>query len=131
MPPRKPLLTPGAALVAAIVAEMKDVGVQPDAKEETLLATARQLVDRLDALEQIIARDGEMLTSRTGVIRVHPAVAEHRQLAATLPKVLVGIVIGDTAAGGAKDPTKQRAANARWDRVARQREAVAARAAGE
>jgi len=124
MTPRKTPTTPGQKLVAAIVAEMAEADAQPDAKEATLLETARQLVDRLDALERAIARDGELLTSKTGVMRVHPAVSEHRQLAATLPKVLVGIVI-DPSPNARKDPTKQRAANARWDRIARQREAVA------
>lgn len=118
--------SPGADLVAAILAEMKAEGVEPDAKEHALLTTARQLVDRLDALEQIIARDGEMVTGTNGTTRVHPAIAEHRQLAATLPKVLAGIVVGDTAV--AKDPVKQRAANARWARRDREREAAELRA---
>ena len=37
----------GADLVAAIVAEMAEEGVQPTAKEDALLRTASQLVDRL------------------------------------------------------------------------------------
>ncbi|GES37480.1 hypothetical protein RAJCM14343_2735 [Rhodococcus aetherivorans] len=99
-------------MAAAIVAEMAEEGLVPDAKEQALLDAAAQVVDRIDALEKIVARDGELLTSSTGTIRVHPAVAEHRQLAATLPKVLSGIVLGNTAT--AKDPVKQRAANRRW-----------------
>jgi hypothetical protein len=104
--------SPGAAMVAAILAEMTEAGVEPDAKERALLVTARQIVDRLDALEAIIARDGEMLTSATGIVRVHPAVPEHRQQAVSLPKVLSGIVVGDSSAG--KNPTKQAAAQTRW-----------------
>lgn len=119
--------TPGERLVSQIVAEMQEAGVAPDAKESALLTTARQLVDRLDALEQVLERDGLLLTSSTGVVRVHPAVAEHRQLAATLPKVLVAIVVGDSSAG--RNPVKQRAAQVRWNRRDRLREAQDARVA--
>lgn len=110
VPPRK---TPGEALVASVLDEMKDAGLVPDAKEQALLDAARQLVDRIDKLETIIQSEGEMLTSSTGVVRVHPAVSEHRQLCATLPKVLGGIVIGDSSDG--KNRVKQAAANRRWD----------------
>jgi hypothetical protein len=116
-------------MVAAILAGMTDAGVQPDAKEHALPATARQLVDRLDALERIIARDGEMMASSTGVVKVHPAVAEHRQLAVSLPKVLAGVVVGDTMGGTVKNPRKVRAANVRWAKRDQLREAQA-RAAG-
>lgn len=98
--------------MAAILAEMAEEGVEPDAKETALLDAARQLVNRMAALEEVIATDGEIIASPSGVVKIHPAVSEHRQLAATLPKVLVGIVVGETVAG--KDPVKQRAANQRW-----------------
>ncbi len=120
----------GADLVAAIVAEMAEEGVQPTAKEDALLRTASQLVDRLAALEAAIERDGEVIVSKTGVTRVHPAVPEHRQLAATLPKVLAGIVIGDSQTSRAKHPDKVRAANVRWANRDRQREAQERRASG-
>ena len=109
---KPPVLSPGRKMVAGILAQMLEFGVVPDAKEEALLDTARQIVDRLDALERSIARDGELLTNAAGVIRVHPAVSEHRNLAATLPKVLSGIVIGDSSAG--KNPVKVAAAQTRW-----------------
>src|SRR5665647_234475 len=98
---KQPEQSPGQRMVAEILAEMTETGVQPDAKEVALLATARQLVDHLDALEQVIAKDGALLTSSTGVVRVHPAVVEHRQLAATVPRVLAAIIVGDSTAGGA------------------------------
>ena len=85
---KQPAQSPGERMVSEILAEMTEAGVQPDAKEVALLATARQLVDHLDALEQVIAKDGALLTSSTGVVRVHPAVVEHRQIAATVPRVL-------------------------------------------
>lgn len=116
-------------MVADIIEEMRDAGVQPDAKESALLSTASTIVDRLAALQALIARDGELLTSENGSVRVHPAIAEYRQYAATLPKVLAGIVIGDSASGTLKNPVKQRAAAVRWSARDRLREAQA-RAAG-
>jgi hypothetical protein len=118
----------GAALIAAITAEMADEGVTPTAMENALLRTAGQLVNRLAALEAVVERDGEILVSKTGVTRVHPAISEHRQVAATLPKVLAGIVVGDSATGPAKNPVKQRAANQRWANRDRIREAQIRRA---
>jgi hypothetical protein len=118
----------GAALIAAIVAEMAEEGVQPTAMEDALLRTAGQLVDRLAALEAAVERDGEILVSKTGVTRVHPAVSEHRQVAATLPKVLAGIVVGDSATGPVRNVVKQRAANRRWANRDRIREAQVHRA---
>ena len=117
MPAKKKLTlvqSPGELMVTAIIEEMRVAGVQPDAKEAALLSTASTIVDRLAALQALIARDGELLTADNGVVRVHPAVAEYRQYAATLPKVLAGVVVGDTATGIVKDPVKQRAVNVRW-----------------
>jgi hypothetical protein len=122
--------SPGQRMVAEILAEMLEAGVQPDAKEVALLATARQLVDHLDALEKVIARDGELLTSSTGTVRVHPAVVEHRQLAATVPRVLSAIVVGDSTTGPGRHPAKVKAARARWDRRDQLRETQARRLEG-
>ena len=108
--------SPGAQMVANIIKEMRKAGVQPDPKEKALLAAACSIVDRLSALESLIVRDGELITAPNGTTRVHPAVSEYRQYAATLPKVLAGIVIGDSTSGVVKDPVKQKAANARWSR---------------
>ena len=127
---KQPEQSPGQRMVAEILAEMTEAGVQPDAKEVALLATARQLVDHLDALERAIAKDGALLTSSTGVVRVHPAVVEHRQLAATVPRVLAAIIVGDSTAGAGKHPAKVRAARARWDRRDQLRETQARRQAG-
>jgi hypothetical protein len=64
------------------------------------------------------------------VTRGAPAVTEHRQVAATLPKVLAGVVVGDSATGPLKNPAKQRAANIRWANRDRIREAQIRRAEG-
>jgi hypothetical protein len=107
-----PEQSPGERMVAGIMAELTEDGVQLDAKAKALLATAQTLVDRMDVLERIVVRDGVMVTTEAGV-KVHPAVIEHRLCATTLPRILAGIGAGDTSAG-AKDPIKQRAATARW-----------------
>lgn len=124
---RKPPVAPsaGAALVASIRAEMDEDEIDPSATEEALLRLASELADRIAKLEAVIAADGEILTSATGAIRMHPAAVEHRQLALALARVLGGIVIGDSGAG--KNPVKQRAAQARWaardkQRAARERQ---------
>jgi hypothetical protein len=122
---REPKQSPGAVMVAAIVAEMSEVGCVPSAPELVLLEVGCKLVDRMSTLEEVVAGDGLMLTSPTGVLRVHPAAVEHRQLAASLARVLAGIVIGDSSGG--KNPVKQRAARARWDRRDQVREAQARR----
>jgi len=109
---KQPEQTPGERMVSGIMAELTEDGVQLDAKEKALLVTARQLVDRMDALEAIVARDGLMVTTEAGV-KLHPAAVEHRLCATTLPRILAGIGAGDTTAG-AKNPTKQRAAASRW-----------------
>jgi len=109
---KQPEQSPGERMVSGIMAELTEDGVQLDSKESALLVTARQLVDRMDALEAIVARDGLMVTTEAGV-KVHPAVIEHRLCATTLPRILAGIGAGDTSAG-AKNPIKQRAATARW-----------------
>jgi hypothetical protein len=109
---KQPEQSPGERMVSGIMAELTEDGVQLDAKEKALLATARQLVDRMGALEAIVARDGLMVTTEAG-IKIHPAVVEHRLCATTLPRILAGIGAGDTSAGS-KNPIKQRAATARW-----------------
>jgi hypothetical protein len=103
---------PGAALVAAILEEMAELDCVPDAKERALLETAARLADRLAALEAMVAKDGDRTVSAGGLVRLHPAIAEHRQQAIALGKVLAGIVVGDSST--ARDPVKQRAAYVRW-----------------
>lgn len=115
MAPRKPKAPPsrGTVLVDAIRAEMDAIDCDPTATEEALLRLACDLADRLDRLERVVARDGELLTSAAGVVRVHPGAIEARQLATSLARVLSGVVIGETD-GSKKDPAKIRAAQTRW-----------------
>lgn len=100
----------GDSLVAAIVAEMKSNGLEPDSREEELLNVARRLADRLQVLDQLVARDGVSRTLKDGTVRLHPGLAESRQIEAVLTRALAGIQLEESH----KNPTKQRAANARW-----------------
>ena len=125
---KEPKQTPGERLVAEILAEMAESQIIPDSKESALLDAARTMVDRMAQLDNIVTRDGPILVSATGTQRAHPALIEYRQLAGTLPRMLAGIVIGDSSSGPPKDATKQRAANARWNRRDQLRDAQAARA---
>ncbi len=99
----------GDSLVKSIVAEMRKNGLEPDSREEQLLDVARRLADRLDVLDQLVARDG---VSRTvnGRVALHPGLAESRQVEAVLVRALAGIQLEETH----KNATKQRAANTRW-----------------
>jgi hypothetical protein len=53
-----------------------------------LLAQACQALDRAEALAETIARDGDVIHSRTGVPRTHPAVRDELQLRAFIVKTL-------------------------------------------
>jgi len=128
MTARKPKQSPGQRLRAEIVSEMAEAHVIPDSKEDALLDAVQTMVDRMAELDAAVTRDGPLLTSGTGVTKVHPGLVEYRQLAGTLPRMLAGIVIGDSFTGAPKDAAKQRAANARWSRRDQLRDAQAARA---
>jgi hypothetical protein len=100
----------GAALVARLTAEMDAEDLEPDAKEVELLTIAEALQDRIVELESVIESEGLSITSKSGVVHLNPAVGEARQTRAALARVISGIQLRDDG----KDPTKQRAANARW-----------------
>jgi len=99
MTARKPKQSPGQRLRAEIVAEMAESQVIPDSKESALLDAVQTMVDRMAELDAIVTRDGPILTSVTGTQRVHPGLVEFRQMAGTLPRMLAGVVIGDSSSG--------------------------------
>ncbi len=105
--------SPGARLTAALAAELAEDGLEPDARDAALIDTAARLADRMAALESMIAEDGERSVSSTGIVRLHPAVAEYRNHSVALSKVLASIAMTDSA-GGRKDPKKSKAAETRW-----------------
>ena len=102
--------TAGAALVARIQAEMAEEGLEPDAREIELLAQAEAVQDRIMQLEAAIAAEGLTTVSKSGVVHLHPAVAEARQTRAVLARTLAAIQLHDDG----KDPVKQKAAQSRW-----------------
>lgn len=103
----------GRALVEAITAQLAEDDMVPDARDRTLLDTAARLVDRMAALEAMIVCDGARTISSAGVVRLHPAIAEHRNHSVALAKVLGAVALHETT-GAAKDPAKVRAAETRW-----------------
>ena len=54
--------------------------------ERALLVALVRQVDRLDALEELIAADGLMVTGH-GTTKVHPAVVEARQTAIAVARI--------------------------------------------
>jgi hypothetical protein len=115
MTPRKPTKPPsrGELLVDAIRSEMDGLDLIPTASEEALLRLACDLADRLDRLERVVEREGELLTAANGTVRMHPGAVECRQIAMALARVLAGVVVAETD-GAKKDPAKVRAATSRW-----------------
>lgn len=91
-----------------------------DEHEVPVLLESCRAVDRIDALEEAIARDGLMISGSTGQSVLHPAVAELRQQQAALARLLTQLNL-DAAEGGVAmsrqvSSAAQAAANARWAR---------------
>jgi hypothetical protein len=59
-------MSAGQELVDRITAEMRTNGLEPDAKEQELLALAEGLADRLAELEDGIAEDGLSMLLTSG-----------------------------------------------------------------
>lgn len=114
MTPKRNPVSPGDALVAAIRAELLADGLQADARDEALLEAACKLVNRQAELEALVEADGVRSVSPTGLIRIHPGVAEIRQTASALARVLSAIGSTDDGPGVRKDPVKVKAATTRW-----------------
>jgi DNA-binding Lrp family transcriptional regulator len=109
--PVSPQVSRGDALVERLRGEMAGEGLIPTSGEEELLAVARNLADRIELLQQIVAVDGERRSMKDGRVQLHPALAEIRQCEATLSRVVNGIQTMEVAP---KNPVKQRAAQTRW-----------------
>jgi predicted DNA-binding transcriptional regulator YafY len=101
----------GESLVERLRDEMAEQGLVPTSNEVELLAVVKDLADRIELLQRIVAVDGDRRKLKDGSIRLHPGLAEIRQCESTLARVLGGI---STMAEPQKDPVKQRAANTRW-----------------
>ena len=90
-----------------------------DEETEALIREAVRVVDRLDALQVVVQRDGVMSPTDPG--KVHPALAEARQQEIVLTRLIASLRLPDQAGatdqrrGGARGAYKARgAANVRW-----------------
>jgi hypothetical protein len=104
-------MTRGDSLVARLRGEMAEQGLIPTSVEEEHLATAKDLADRIERLQAMVARDGESRKLKDGRIVLHPALAEARQCESVLTRVVGGI---STMEAPQPNPKKQKAANTRW-----------------
>ncbi|MDO3647684.1 hypothetical protein [Nocardia mangyaensis] len=102
--------TAGQKLVSAVEADLKDLGLEPDSRDSALLDTVQRLADRMEQLQSMVDEDGERTVSQTGMVRLHPGIAEYRQHAVALSAVLSKLSFDVEG----KDPVKQRAAQSRW-----------------
>jgi hypothetical protein len=84
LPPPRPLGTQGMALWTKVMAEY---GIRDTGGCE-LLAQACQALDRAEALAAVIARDGEVVYSRTGIPKAHPAVKDELACRAFIVRTL-------------------------------------------
>lgn len=101
----------GRALLTDVLTQLAEDDLQPDARDRALLDAAARLADRMHDLRGMVDREGASATSPTGIIRLHPAIAEHRNTAVALTKVLSGVSFHAEAV---RSPVKQRAAQTRW-----------------
>jgi hypothetical protein len=106
------LVSAGEQLVAAIRAEMAENGLEPDSREEGLLASAARSRNRIAELERAIATDGLRHKAKDGRVTLHPAVAAIAQAEGVLARALSHIQLAPTM----KNPVKQKAAQSRWNR---------------
>ncbi|MEP7369877.1 MAG: hypothetical protein ABI662_09495 [Dermatophilaceae bacterium] len=111
---KQPVPSPGQQLVASVLAQMAEDDLVPDARDLALLDTSAQLADRMADLQALIAADGKRSISETGIVRLHPGIAEYRQHSIALAKVLAAVALVETNGASRKDPAKVRAAETRW-----------------
>ena len=93
-----------------------------DEKDLVVLEMAQRQSNDIQKLEEALAADGMTVRGSAGQVRLHPAVAELRLQRAALTRLLAQIALPDEFGQPKKNPTKQRAARRRWDRVQARRE---------
>ncbi len=121
--PPKALGAPGKKLFRAILRDI-DADWQLDARELTLLERAGRCADDLDKLEKAIDKDGIMVEGSQGQRRVHPALAEARQLRLVQLRLLSAIEMVDPQAHKrSATPAQARARHAAEVRWGLEREA--------
>jgi DNA-binding MarR family transcriptional regulator len=102
----------GEQLVARLRAELDAKGLEPDSREEGLLHQIGDVADEIAELRQLVDSEGATFppATRGGPPRLHPAIAETRQLRSLLGRLLSQISLEEST----RNPVKQKAANTRW-----------------
>lgn len=102
----------GDQLIAKLRAELDAKGLEPDQREEGLLKEIRDTADDIAELRARIDAEGSTFAPSTkgGPPRLHPAIAEVRQLRSLLSRLLSQIQLEEST----KSAIKQKAANTRW-----------------
>lgn len=88
-----------------------------DEKDLVVLELAQRQANDIQALEQVLEREGMTTLGSAGQTRLHPAVAELRLQRLTLTRMLAQIPLPDEFGQPKKNPVKQRASRRRWDRL--------------
>lgn len=104
----------GQRLTGAILADLEMQDLEPDARETELLARAAAAADRIEALESIVAADGETYRNKAGVVCPSPLLQEIRAQDGILLAALRGIKLEPGKTPGGKDMVKSRAGQASW-----------------
>jgi hypothetical protein len=89
-----------------------------DEPEEQILTQLSRLMDHADALQAAVEADGAVIVTVRGDRRPNPAIAEVRQVSATIGRLLAQLALPDSAGDLLASPTQQRArraANTRWN----------------
>jgi hypothetical protein len=105
-----PVKSAGDLLVESLLQDFDDAELEPDSRGRELLEAVRALRDRMDSLQAAIAAEGETMVSPSGMVRLHPGIAEHRAHARTLSLLLAKLQVDAPV----KNPAKVRAAQTRW-----------------
>ncbi|MCX4095335.1 hypothetical protein [Nocardia sp. alder85J] len=105
-----PVKSAGDLLVDTLLADIDEADLEVDSRGRELLETIRQLRDRMESLQQVIAEDGERSVSASGIVRLHPGIAEYRAHARTLALLVARVNVDSPN----KDADKVKAAESRW-----------------
>jgi hypothetical protein len=104
----------GQRLTGAILADLEMQDLEPDARETALLARAATAADRIEALEALVAAEGETFVNKAGVRCPSPLLAEIRLQDSLLMQALRGIKMDAPRTAAGKDAAKSRAGQASW-----------------
>lgn len=104
----------GRRLIRELMAELEELGLEPDAREWQRLHAAADLADLIEKAKAELAGQGLTVTSASGAVKAHPLVPAIREMGRQQTAHLDKINMEATYV--IKDAAKQRAAQARWTR---------------